>query len=706
MDESQLLTLLFGVLSLLLLVCLTAIVLERFKFPYPIILALMGWGLERTIHPFETWVALPSEPSVAIFSHVLQFLFLPPLIFAVAQRLDLQLFCHYWFAIAVVAGPGLLLSAAIVGGFLSWLTPLSFLQACLLGAIIAATDSITVTPLFKELGISRRLTTLMEGESLLNNVTAIVTVQTLFIIGASGSLNEQGILQGLSSGLIALVGGLGIGLLAATILGYSITLTKHNSLIQGTLSALVAYGAFILAESLQVSGSVAVMSTGLLAGWINTCRLLPKMRNFLREFWDYGAFIANSLVFLWVGVTVADLGGDFTWDRSLLTAMGWTIGASLVIRGVVIYGLILLVNRVIPTPLTWRDQTVSFWGGVRGSVALLLALSLDPNAPFLGSQQAVFLVLTLTVVGFTIVAEELTLIPLLRSLKLDRLPLFDRLAQVETLLAAKSQALEKIQSLEKHPLFAQTSLISLRQIYEQAIQRNMLGAEQSIAALWVELQKNPTVIQQAVWFQAIQMEHRGYKDLYAEGFISSVLLDRLKLMTHLKLDAVRNGKIPPPQRLVAPSQSRLFAWINWFERVFVPHHPSAYRRQQQELQGRYIYDLAIAYVNGTVAQKMQTLSQEIRLWAGELSEAKRVEIPAFLAIFKDCIQAYQTFSRAAFVALSLETRRDPNIAVVQQRKMAHQAALLQERIVIEKLLTQGLISKTIAAQLMTELGLD
>lgn len=691
MHESSLLSTQIVVLVLLLVACLAAIVAKRLMFPYTVGLVVIGLGLGWLAHHVEPLEAL----SGLTLSHdLILFLFLPPLIFESAQNMDFRLLTHNLLPVGVLAGPGLLLSTAIVGLFLSWLTPLDFLQACLFGAMISATDPVAVIALFKEFGVPQRLNILIEGESLFNDATAIVIFTILFVAIEEGMADLSLLGGGVFKILVALGGGIAVGLVTAAVLGYLITLARTNALIQGTLSAIVAYATFIIAEhGLHVSGVIAVMTTGLVAGWLNTSRVSPEVRSFLHEFWEYVAFIANSLVFLLIGLSAASFVEDFAW-AAVIPSIFWAVTIALLARAVTVYGLFGLINQVEKPPIDRRFQTISFWGGLRGAVALALALSLEPEFP----NHDLILLLTLAVVLFTIVSGGTTMGTVLHALKLDLPPVFDRLAHAETVLQAKSRGLQEIKDLERQPLFAPAALTQLKQEYAQALQ----AAEQTLASLWMELHMTPGLLEQAVWSQAVMIEQQAYQDLRDRGFISSVLFDRLELMTLFKQDSVRCGKIPPPQHRVTRRESRLARWIIAFERQFVPHHPSSRCQREREIENQYPYDMAVAYANADVAQKMRELGHEIQQKTCVLAGCEGIDT----AIFNHCAEVYETFSKAAFLNLGLETNQAPEIATSLQAKMASQAAMICEEMAIETLETQGAISGTIATKVRDQLGLS
>lgn len=379
--HTPLLAIEIDILVLLTIACVSAIALTRVKFPYTVTLVILGIGLGwlgENIEAFEFFQQLTLSHDLILF------VFVPPLIFESALNLDSRLLLRNLAPILTLAAPGLLISTAIVGAILSWGTPLDLPQALLFGSLISATDPVAVIALFKELGAPKRLGILVEGESLFNDATAIVTFNIILGVIVTG----QGFgLPALQAGGIAFltsfVGGIVVGGLIGFLMQLPVSLSKENPLVLATLTTIVAYATFLFAEEgVGVSGVIAVVSAGMVLGWHNANRLRPEARTYVSEFWEYLAFLANSLIFLLVGLTVSRL-QFFTQvgqTKALLGAIALTLIAIFIARAIVVFGLTALVNRLQPSvTVNWRYQLVSFWGGLRGAVCLALALSFDPD---------------------------------------------------------------------------------------------------------------------------------------------------------------------------------------------------------------------------------------------------------------------------------------------------------------------------------------
>jgi len=282
--------------------------------------------------------------------------------------------------------------------------------ALLFGVLIAATDPVAVIAMFKDNGIEGRLRLLVESESLFNDGVAAVLF-SLVLVGMQTTSGEAITSTEAARVLLFTVGG-GIFVGIATA-GAAIAIAGRTSdhLIESTLTTIAAYGSFLLAEHFHFSGVLATVAAGLVIGNLAVLRLeensrvSARGREFALALWEFIAFIANSLVFLLIGLTVAGI----PFDRLGGVAFGIVIVLVLLGRALTVYPLCLLFVRsrwAIPA----SAQHVLWWGGLRGALGLALSLSLPPSLPFRDE----ILIATFGVVAFSVILQGLTMPPLLR----------------------------------------------------------------------------------------------------------------------------------------------------------------------------------------------------------------------------------------------------------------------------------------------------
>lgn len=680
-----------AILLLLLAACVAAIALKHLRMPFTVGLVLIGLA--------AGWLA-NQTPGLAILQQItlshdlILFLFVPPLVFESALNMNSRLLSRNLAPVVMLAVPGLLLSTLIVGFLLDWLTPLDVSQALLFGAIISATDPVAVIALFKEFGVPNRLMILIEGESLFNDASAIVTFNIILAIVATGGFSATTIVQGFAQAGIVFAGGILVGTIVATGMALSLRWAEENAVLQGTVSGIVAYLAFIIAEhEFHVSGVIAVMTAGLIVGWLKSNRVKPEVRAFLGEFWEYVAFLANSLIFLLIGLSTATFLGVIERESYFASSIFWAIAVVILARAIVVYTLVPLVNRWSRSdPIDRSYQTISVWGGLRGAVALALALSLAPNFP----NRDLIMVLTLAVALFTIIAGGLSMGQLLHALNLDRPTVLSRLEGVEALVKVKREGLQQIIKLESLPIFAESALIDLKQKYQQAV----IDAETSIVSFWSELHPHPQQLRQALWTQALSIEKQLYQDFFDRGMISMMALDRLKQDINLRQDAIQAGIIPPPQMKLLSATPWEKLMVVFTSRLFPEDQGSRLESEtERDLYSRYEYYAAISFVSTKVAQRVKSLAEAIASRADQLPEVKGIDT----TLVEECAQTYEHYSSAALEKLESGVNYSPEIILSFQQKLALQATLASEEAAIAQIVKDGLISPTTGEQIRLRL---
>jgi monovalent cation:H+ antiporter, CPA1 family len=396
-------TILTRTITILGVAVFVAIIARRMRLPYTVGLVLTGVGL--AVAGLETGTMLTHD---FIFEVIL-----PPLLFEAALSIRWRELRQDMLPVVVLSTLGVIISAVVVAAgmvnFLAW--PAA--PAVVFGVLIAATDPIAVLAMFKETGIKGRLRLLVESESLFNDgVAAVLFAIVLAWAQVTGSSQPSMVAAGLT---LALMTGGGI-LVGVTCGAAAIAIAGRTSdhLVQATLSAVAAYGSFLIAENSQFSGVLATVAAGLLIGNLgilsedeNRNVFSPDGRTFVIELWEFGAFIANSLIFLLIGLSVMPL--TRVDARALLLAIGLVLAG----RALTVYPVCLLFR-----PSRWaiplRDQHVLWWGGLRGALALALALALPPSFPLYHE----ILVTAFGVVVFSVIVQGLTMPLLMRKLTL------------------------------------------------------------------------------------------------------------------------------------------------------------------------------------------------------------------------------------------------------------------------------------------------
>lgn len=402
---------------LLAIIAFVAGVARRLNIPYPILLVLAGLGLSL----------FPHVPHVPLSPDVVFFVFLPPLLYSAAWQTDSRGFRQNLLSIGMLA-TGLVAFTVLGIAFFAdrFITELDFRSGFLLGAVVAATDAVAATSIARSLGLAPTITSILEGESLLNDATALLALE----LGLSLLLENH--LPTASSALLILLwlvaGGIGLGFILGYIAYFCERFIADGSL-EMVVSLIVPYVAYLVAEQLHTSGVLCVVTCGLFLSRRSATYLTPSARIQIYASWQALDFVLNGLVFLLIGLQLPYiLPGIRGYGTGRLVTDGLLFSLVLVaLRLVWVYpGAAFstffrrkVLHQQIPTPGP-RSVFIIGWTGMRGVVSLAAALSLpytlSNGRPF--AQRNLILFLTFSIIFVTLVLQGLTLAPLIRALGL------------------------------------------------------------------------------------------------------------------------------------------------------------------------------------------------------------------------------------------------------------------------------------------------
>lgn len=374
---------------------IVALVARRFKIPYTT--GLVVAGILIAILPLNTEIILSKQ---LIFS-----VLLPPLIFEAALYINWTELRRDLLVISTFAILGVALSAGVTAILMHYAAGWNWGAAAVFGVLIAATDPVSIIATFKEAKVEGRLRLLVEAESLFNDSTAAVG----FVVALAFATGES---PGMLSSLWQLLSSSGGGVLCGLLVGGSVLLIigrTRDHLVELAMTTVAAFGSFWLAEHFHFSGILATTAAGLLIG--NTTAFGPitaKGEESIEHFWEFAAFVVNSTIFVIIGINLASQ--DFR-RASIPICAG--VAAVAVGRALAVYPCSTLFS-LTRLRIDIRLQHVLFWGGLRGALALALALGIPDSFPY----RQEILAATFGVVAFSVFVQGLTITPLLRRLGL------------------------------------------------------------------------------------------------------------------------------------------------------------------------------------------------------------------------------------------------------------------------------------------------
>jgi monovalent cation:H+ antiporter, CPA1 family len=381
----------------LLIICVIAMLVRRIRLPYTVGLVIAGGVLSL----------LGLRSGIVLTSHLIFSILLPPLIFEAAFYIPWKELRTEVKPIALLATLGVLVATAITAMGMHFFAGWEWQAALLFGTLIAATDPVSVIATFKEMKVTGRLRLLVESESLFNDGTAAV----LFSLAAAWALHGQVTPAFVALDLLLEVGGgvaigLGVGAFVLWIAGQT-----DDHLIEISLTVVAAYGSFLLAQHFHSSGILATLCCGLLLGNYGTLGSISDAgHEAVGSFWEFAAFVANSLVFLLIGQRDK---GFFGQLAQYAVPIGIATALVLLGRALTIYLLCAVFMRS-PLVISKAHQHALFWGGLRGALALALVLGLPPSTP----RREEIITTTFGVVVFSVIVQGLTMTPLLKRLRI------------------------------------------------------------------------------------------------------------------------------------------------------------------------------------------------------------------------------------------------------------------------------------------------
>jgi monovalent cation/hydrogen antiporter len=450
--------------ALLVSVAVLNAVANWLQVPYPIVLVIGGLALGL----------VPGIPELELDPDLVLLIFLPPILYSGAFFADLTALRSDLRTISLLSIGLVLATTAAVGVLAHLVIGLPVAVSFALGAIVAPTDAVAATSILRRLAVPRRMVNVLEGESLLNDATALVAykVAVAAAVGGSFSVAEAGLrFLGVAAGGIAI--GLAVGWIVA-----AIRRRTDDPVTEVTISLFTGYAAFLPADELGVSGVLAAVTAGIYLGWRASELASPETRLQSYSVWTMLIFLLNATLFVLIGLQLPVIVDGL---RESGIDAGQAIGyAALVCAAVVFvrfawgFGMTALIRAFDRRPAqrqrraNWRFRVVASWAGMRGAVSLAAALALplttDAGEPF--PERSLILFITFAVILFTLVGEGLTLPLAIRALGVHESGDEEEREEVRARLYAAAAALERLGELEEEDWTNPDTIARVRGVYE------------------------------------------------------------------------------------------------------------------------------------------------------------------------------------------------------------------------------------------------
>lgn len=656
-------------LSLFLLIALSTVVYfaaKKFKLPYTVFLVFIGLLLVPVVNlPYLNKI-FGFIGDLVLTPELLFYIFLPVLIFESAFNINMRKMIDSAWSISILSIASLLISAVLIAGLLYLLMPLigikiPFIMALLFGAIISPTDPVAVLSLFKEFGVPRRLAMIFEGESLMNDGTAMAFFMVVLGIALHGYHGSVTIFQGILDFSTMIVFGIVIGLVMAATFSKALDFTKGNDFVTVTLLIISAHLVFITSELINHSGLfhvspiIATTVAALFLGNYSRSVLKPDVDEYLGKLIEHMAFVINSLVFLMAGLLFASSGVHFVqlWLPILLTVL---IVATA--RAVSVYAVIAPLNltgleSIVPT--SWIK--LLSWASLRGALSIIIVFLIPETYQADGwvsdySARDFLLALTIGCILATLFIKAPLIAPIVRKLKIDLPDPLKEAREVDlTIYCLRAELCELQKTADKGFIAAHyyTDLVKkVEHALDKAIQkRQNLIAEHGVA-----------IFDQSLHLTMVQIEKSMARKLLNNEEISERIYRKIygKLaLQQEKIEAAQHNEIDPK---VYTDRKDVFDKL-----VHLVLSPFGKERGSESLKERMTYYRAQMLMARKAVHTIETM---------QTAHSTPVFLPTPYGVVHNCYKTYQERNSIKMQALmqSHPQELSPYLAYLAERSLA------------------------------------
>lgn len=498
---------------------------KKTSFPYTIAL-LAGGFLSRFI-----FHELGIEQHFMLSTNAIYFILLPLLLFESASQIQIHQFRLQFKTISFLATFGLLISIATVGVLTSWTLGLPLIVGLLFGSIISATDPIAVLALFKSLNAPKRLSLIMEGESMFNDATAVIVFRVLLAIAIGHeAIEATGLALTTLEFLFVFIGSIITGAVMGLIVSSFIERINNDRILETTLTVGLALGSFVIGEHfLELSGVICTVAAGLTLGNIGKTRISSSVVAFMNEFWEYLAFLAVSLVFFFATFAL-----DFQLLFNTIPQTLIVIAIVLLARSLSVYATFFFSNHLAifkdepNIPTSW--QHLINWSGLRGVIPLVLVNTLPDNFPHAELLQ----IITLEIFLYSVIFHGLTIKLLMKLYKLHIPERKKMIQEEEHCLFSIDAAEEKLEKLKRQEVDKKVIRTAKKQLKE---------LKKSHERKLKDLSAEPEELLESLRYESLGIERKELNKMFHEGHISETIFFEFEAELDLQEDAIEYPEV-------------------------------------------------------------------------------------------------------------------------------------------------------------------
>ncbi len=690
------LTYYFVLFFLLALSSVSYLIAKRLQVPYTVFLVVIGvvLGALSLVPGFGFFTEFKLTPELLFY------IFLPTLIFESAYNINIRRVMENNTIIWLFAILSLVISAGAIAFLLSLIFPaigleVPFIILLLFGALISATDPVAVLALFKEYGAPRRLSLIFEGESLFNDATAVALFLIVLEIAMFGYKGVTSISEGMLTFSTMIVGGIAFGLLMGGVFTRLISMTKSNEMVSIVLTVVLAHTTFISSEAIShyahfgdfhliISSIIATTVASLVMGNYGRSKISPHAEEFVEKFWGIFAFIANSLVFILIGLIFVELPANVP---SLIIPIGITILVVAFARALSIYPVAEAYNAFAKeekkVPRSW--QHLLSWGSLRGALAITMVLLIPSDFTVPGwalpySVQEFLLALTVGCIFATLFIKATTINYFIKKLGLDALTALEKLEYAQARALIHRTVLARLDTFHAKGYIDANTYTTLTETHRGDFAKYCADCSDTDKS-------DHAIMDRTLRLHAIGIERKYLKDLFAYDEITEPVYKRIAGKLTLQFEAIEKNA-PLEDLSKYKDKMDVFEIISdVFLRFFVP-----WRSRELAIEEQYMYYRAQTIISRKVLKELDTLTDD-----------KESEMLLSLSSLNEVKKIYETFKDGAKEKMrNLETEH-PEIIHALNTTLAKKGIAKVEEHILEELSSKELITPKLVITIKNDL---